>query len=706
MKKILTILLLFVFLASTFSITLARSDSSGPDGPSLSSMNDDDSDDESTDDSISTTVTDSAIAALIKDLPKTTDDYAAVVKTCKERAEIKFPNVDDSRLQARCRILVFAHLNQESKAQVRDQVKEKVQTAFANAGSDVRARLAVAIKNKLAAADILTTLSADDAEKFALLSRARQETLLKMTERERTSYLAKLKIQKREVKTSTLSKEMKEQYKKEYEAAKDKYKEIKEAFKIKKSSFESAVEEEESCKNQDTPECDTIREDAVTRAREHLTSLADLIIASLDKLKAKIQESDLSEAEKTKHITDIDAKITEVKEAKDNIAEATTKAEVKEAARNLINAWKRIQTRVRQAAVGVLQRDINGILEQSERLEARLNAILAKMEEDGIDTSIIQDEVDKFSMYVTSARDKYAKAKALYDQAQTSATDQKKQIEEANVLLRSAHEDLKAAALILKDITRMINDEGASLDDAVEDEYEVVETSPPTLPDERIWTESDLATIDAKQCWGDKPAYTPGTGAAYYIWQGTCAHFWWLDWTGSAGRKPVDDAAGSTAADTKEGWHTMEGTIKTNGRIIDSGVRKFEEFDRFQVRHNEIVFKSRVGPGFDGIYFRTTGNKVEFDIKIDGIEQPKKVYIGKALSNPTDIPFVLKGVPGKSRGICSDTEVAYQGKCATEIKGEVLDVTTDPGDKILEYEEAEAAPETSDGTVTLAASLT
>ena len=278
-------------------------------------------------------------------------------------------------------------------------------------------------------------------------------------------------------------------------------------------------------------------------------------------------------------------------------------------------------------------------------------------------------------------------------------------------------------------------------------------------------SESELQTIGSTNCWADKPDYTPGVDKGFFIWQGTCGKFWWVDWSGDTREKwkrwyriihntdtateeptseevlAVENAAvtvdtntltteevtdlqstgeitstGATAnnageatgaqilsnirnriaANTETGsnigdtttprkavtaakrlvvrrpnlMYRVKGTITSNGQIYDVGVRKFDRRDKivFRPYRNTITFHGWVGPGFDGIFFRTTGDKVTFDLEFDGKKSTEMIFIGKDKSNPDSNPFTLTGEPATRRA-CPVGNVIYNKECVNQIAG-------------------------------------
>ncbi|MBM3199898.1 hypothetical protein FJZ53_03085 [Candidatus Woesearchaeota archaeon] len=266
--------------------------------------------------------------------------------------------------------------------------------------------------------------------------------------------------------------------------------------------------------------------------------------------------------------------------------------------------------------------------------------------------------------------------------------------------------------------------------------------------------ESTLQEIDSTNCWSDKPDYTPGVDKGFFIWQGTCGKFWWVDWSGDTRAKwkrwykivkntepttdePTSDevmqienqaaatdtttltaeettdlqasgdlvSTGSsevtgaqtvgtklrdkiantgtdtniqTAAKVKTALkikkpkllYRVKGTITSNGQIFDVGLRKFDARDKLVYRpgKNVITFHGWVGPHFDRIFFRTTGDQVTFDLEFDGKKTTETVYIGKDKEHPATNPFTLTGEPATKK-VCPVGKLIYEKKCTDKVAG-------------------------------------
>jgi hypothetical protein len=205
---------------------------------------------------------------------------------------------------------------------------------------------------------------------------------------------------------------------------------------------------------------------------------AEAIINHLEKVKSKVQESeDLDEKETESIIADINAKIDEINDAKADVEAATTKEEIRAAAKKINVAWKRIKAKSKIHAREVVNGKVRSLVKRSEHLEKKLDRILAEMEEKGIDVEGIDEKVTQFSDKIAEARDKLRQSNEKFKEAKATGVDEDRKtlLEEAKALAREAHDDLKEAHDILKEIVREIKASYREADFETDDEDDLIE---------------------------------------------------------------------------------------------------------------------------------------------------------------------------------------------------------------------------------------
>lgn len=335
----------------------------------------------------------------------------------------------------------------------------------------------------------LERLAQDEAteKKLELLSRARLKEYAELDEdalRTRLENMNVVRVKKEELfRQRELAQERIETAREKYQQAKERYENEKKLFEEERLSWRNAVDEGDE-------------QGAVDHAKAYLTHAGNLVIEALNKAKAEAEgNDDLTEEEVTAIITNINENIVRMEEAIADVEAAQTKDEVKEAGRTILAAWERTRERLREHLYQSYDSNVGEILARSEQLERRLENILERLEGQGYDVSEIQDLVDEFSRYITSAKDNYKQAQGLFEQSRTD--DDRESFDQAKELTRQAHEDLNEASSILVDIWKKVKE--ISPDEELEDDDEYVEII------EEEDSESDEESDDNTEMEDDTP---------------------------------------------------------------------------------------------------------------------------------------------------------------------------------------------------------
>tara|TARA_Y100000310_G_scaffold176489_2_gene176620 strand:+ start:1156 stop:3570 length:2415 start_codon:yes stop_codon:yes gene_type:complete len=666
----------------------------------------------------------------------------------------------------------------------------KCDRLFKTGGKVIKDRpyLAKAITNKVAeprlkkidrlvkkypkATNFVKDLPEQKAKVFLHLPRAEQKKLLEIDATKAIKNLDKLKVKKvkkdMQFKKRAISLNKVRLAEKNFKLAKQEYVKANRIYKEKKALFLDVKEKLKACEGVESDECNELREKAKEHAKEFLINGAKMAIEHLNKIKNKVESAEDMDEDKAKEIiTEIDTAISKLEDAITQVEAAQSKEDVQEAAKVINNIWKSIKHKEKLHAARLVHAKVWNIIKRSEHLEERLDSALTDMEEKGIDVDDIEAKVDEFSAKIAEAKEKYRKAEELLKQARDLKTENPDEeeitkvtelVKEAKQLLREAHNAAKEAHQILMDIVRSIKSAGGELTPQVEsaeagldsDEvYEVVEGEEVEVSSEEqkleevavpVSTEEDvslepvnLKEIEKPNCWADKPAYRPGHDKGYFIWQGKCANFIWVDWSGDTKdewkklrrcikeRRDVDIAEDATIEEIDDALeiadeivdeastevsnaitstaqfcedltleefkklkrrllYLVKGRITSNGRIFDVGTRKFDGADVLRFSDNIIKFKGRVGPHFDGLFFRTKGDVVLMELWFDGEKETRLINIGKNKRHPANNPFKMKVEPAKRPRVCSSGEIIYNEKCVKQIAAETV---TSTGDEII-----------------------
>ena len=269
-----------------------------------------------------------------------------------------------------------------------------------------------------------------------------------------------------------------------YEWLKDKHKEIKDELADEKAAFKDAVELGDD-------------EAQINAAKDYLTSVADLVLNSLETVRAKVEENDdLTEEEAIEILTKIDENIELIQDAKEEVDVATTKEEVKEAGAVIVKNWNKMKEKVRFYSGQLIKSKVHDVTSRAEFLENKFERALNKLEELGYDVSIADELLDEYSEsletakeYFKDAKDKFEEAKELINSDEYNREDAKALVEDGKELLKLAHESLKDAHETSKEIIKEIRETGYDkveelLEDEEEDYYVVEEEDEEDSEDE------------------------------------------------------------------------------------------------------------------------------------------------------------------------------------------------------------------------------
>jgi hypothetical protein len=430
----------------------------------------------------------------IKDRKEDVRDLSNVDrKRCMEKCTTE----KGENCEARCRAMAKAEDVVEVKHELRDKAedfREKSRERLAKIeGLDQKqidrlSELGIENVEKIAALKAerlakLSDLEKEKLEKFSHLSKEELEKLSIMTKARLEHFAGKdPAMLKAELKTMHVMKikdsedlfrrkltdEQKEQFRARFEAAKEKLDAAKDELRQLKDELKEAREEGDDAR-------------VLERAKEYVVKTADALISHLEKIKSKAQESENLDAETAAKITaEIDVHITEIKSVKAEAEAAATKDELKAAAKKLREKWATLKHFAKVHSERVISARVEGAVNQGVVLEKRLEHILAKAKETGVEVNV-EAEVEQFSSYMSSAKDSYEKAQAKLKEAMAlKATDAEKARQlasESKVLLDQSKDSIKKAHDVLKEILRKIKEAYPQADLSEEVEIEVVEES-------------------------------------------------------------------------------------------------------------------------------------------------------------------------------------------------------------------------------------
>jgi len=461
MKKILSLMVIAAFLFSIIPAGFAA---------------------ESDDTETSTIKTDTTIASK--------DSSGSGDSTDKDDEKDDSEEKDEVRTRTEIRTIAGDRIRTETR--INDgEVRIKSELRIGDVKSRVESRLKIAGVREETRLKVVARLSDAEIKKFNALSRARFKEHSTLNEVELKDKLSRVRI-KTVIRASDLSeRQLPEQAaeiaKQNFERAKANHAAALERMKDARAKFAEATTAGDNDKK-------------LEHAKAYIARASDAIIGHLEKIKARIQESDnIADDKAAEMIANIDSQIAEIQDLKVQAESATTLAEVKKIARDLNQKWKRIKHSANSHANSVVAAKVKGLVNQGRVLEAKLDKIVAGIEEKGIEIDI-EAEITEFSAKIAGAKDNMALAKDKIQQALDLASDRpaaneriKALNDEAKDLLDEARRDIREAHEILKDIVKKIRSADADAELDIEDELEIAEEE-----EEDDDSESDDTTGDSE----------------------------------------------------------------------------------------------------------------------------------------------------------------------------------------------------------------
>ncbi len=242
--------------------------------------------------------------------------------------------------------------------------------------------------------------------------------------------------------------------------AKERFKEAKEAFLSERASVKAKIADaKRACKdNEDSEECVNLREEAALEAKSYMSHAIDTIESVLEKRKSKIEElmarADASADVKARlqaRLDKINLKLEHLSELRAEVEAATTKEEIKDAAKSLRREWKGIKKESDASSGDILSHRFSFAVKRAESLERKLERTLDRLESKGHDVSSVSAQVISFHSHIDKAAELAKEARVKFGQGKTEDD-----IKKGHSLLVEAHTELKLAHQDLKNIIRSL----------------------------------------------------------------------------------------------------------------------------------------------------------------------------------------------------------------------------------------------------------
>ncbi len=240
------------------------------------------------------------------------------------------------------------------------------------------------------------------------------------------------------------TKEFRKEVKADVKELKFKRQEMMKTFVNQKKDFVS------KCKRiMDTDDCKVLKQKVYQDAKQFLLDATDEMIEALENVKVRVSESSLEN--KNELIQKLDSKLASlaaVKRQVEALGDNPTKEQLKTVSGKLRMEWRNSRVHLVRASSYTLSVRLAGLLVRAEHLETKLDKVLAKLEEKGLDTNVSDAKVTEFKQHV-------AKARELHNQIKTSLQSGASP-SDVHDLVKQAQQELKLAQDVLKEAVREI----------------------------------------------------------------------------------------------------------------------------------------------------------------------------------------------------------------------------------------------------------
>ena len=334
---------------------------------------------------------------------------------------------------------------------IRDHQLAQLRIALEKCGENSECK--ISLEKRIA---LVKRLSDMDAERLKRHIEAREKIDEKIEELKKHKDLSKFK-EERKFKARTLAESKKADAKARFEEAKRHFEEVKASIKDAKEDLMDASDEEKAKK-----------------ANNYLGHVLDAIEKHLNKVLAKVEENEyLTEAQVSELTSAINERLEKVSGLRSGLESATTRDEIKALAKDVRELLKDVKDHTKVASGKAFSHRMGGVIVQSEHLQAKLEKVLERMTENGLDTSSAESLISEFGSLIDSAKVRFEAAIAKFKEAESLTGDDRAEvIKEAQSYMREAQADLKEARAKLKEITRSVKAQGDEAEDALDEETE------------------------------------------------------------------------------------------------------------------------------------------------------------------------------------------------------------------------------------------
>lgn len=229
-----------------------------------------------------------------------------------------------------------------------------------------------------------------------------------------------------------------------------------EEIKTQRQDLKVKLDDLKGCKGQKTQECEESRSAAKASVIASLKTDVDQVTQLLTSAKERISASKLSDKEEI--VANIDVQLQAIAQVSVKInalSETSSPAEVKDAAKSLRKDAQEARESLRAGTHRLVSNKLGSVIEQSKKLEARLDKVLSHLKAKGMDTSRV--DTANFKAKVDLAASLNQEAVSLFEQSKVAEPGKKDELmRQSTQKLQDSQKALKEAHALLQNILQSI----------------------------------------------------------------------------------------------------------------------------------------------------------------------------------------------------------------------------------------------------------
>ncbi|MCX9010010.1 MAG: hypothetical protein OIN66_02705 [Candidatus Methanoperedens sp.] len=238
-----------------------------------------------------------------------------------------------------------------------------------------------------------------------------------------------------------------------YQDAKKSYQDAKERYQDAKVKYNEAKLKYKSAKN------NLSRDELKDKTRNYLEDAADYMISHLELLKNNVESSENKGVLPTGAAANIDAHIVQLTDIKTKIQAANTTKELTDSARELEDAWIKIDLEARYYAGIIVNHRIDLFVIKASNASERMDTLIQKLKDQGKDTSKLEEEASGFNNLMNEAKQNHQNDLTLFASHNGFDSSGKvTSIQDAKTFLQQATSSQKDTLKKLKSATEQSRD--------------------------------------------------------------------------------------------------------------------------------------------------------------------------------------------------------------------------------------------------------